>query len=128
MAAQSLVIDTNVFIEYLRAADKHKTILYSLPDDAALYISAVTLYELYMGATTEAKKSDIVKLTEDITVLPFSDDVAIKAAEIYHELKKANQLIDFRDIFIGATCLVYDLPIKTTNTKHFSRFKNIKTS
>ncbi len=126
MAARGLVIDTNVFIEYLRATDKHKTILFSLPDDAELYISAVTLYELYMGATTETKKGDILKLTEDINVLPFNDDVAIKAAEIYHELRTANQMIEFRDIFIGATCLIFDLPIKTINRKHFNRIKGVE--
>jgi len=117
-----------VFIEHLRSKDKTKTILYSIAPGATLYISAVTLYELYMGATTDEKKKDIQILTEDITILPFNNEVAIKAAEIYHELRKANQLIEFRDIFIGATCLVYNIPLKTTNTKHFNRITGISLS
>ena len=120
------MIDTSVFIEYLRAKDKRKTILYSIPDDIALFISAVTLYELYMGATSDEKKKDVQLLTEDLVVLPFNDSVALQASVIYHELRKANQMIEFRDIFIGATCVAYDFPLKTTNTKHFSRINGVQ--
>ncbi len=125
MASHSMVIDTGVFIEYLRAKDKRKTVLYSIPDQTNIFISAVTLYELYMGATTEEKKKDIQLLTEDLAILPFNDNVAIQASIIFHDLRKTNQLIEFRDIFIGATCIVYNLPLKTTNTKHFNRIKEI---
>src|ERR1700722_10917097 len=106
MAAHNLVVDTSIFIEYLRAADKRKTILFSIPDDTILFISAVTLYELYIGAVNDEKKKDIRLLTEDIAVLPFNDDVAVQSSVIYHELRKANQMIEFRDIFIAATCIV----------------------
>ena len=120
-----MVIDTSVFIEYLRAKNKHKTTLFSIPDDTTLFISSVTVYELYMGATTEEKKKDIQKLTEDLSVQPFSDEVAIQASEIYHDLRKANQLIEFRDIFIAATSIVYGFPLKTINKKDFNRIANI---
>lgn len=125
MAANNLVVDTSIFIEYLRAKDKRKTILFSIPEDTAIFISAVTIYELYMGATTKEKTKDIQKLTEDLSVLPFSDDVAIQASEIYHKLRKTNQLIEFRDIFIAATCIVYGFPLKTINKKDFNRIENL---
>lgn len=44
-----MVIDTGIFIEHLRAKDKLKTRLYNLPTDIELFISSVSLYELYMG-------------------------------------------------------------------------------
>jgi tRNA(fMet)-specific endonuclease VapC len=128
MAADNLVIDSNIFIEYLRAKDKRKTTLYSIPDQTTLFISSVTLYELYMGATTDEKRKDIQMLTEDLTILPFTDTVAIQASVIYHDLRKANDMIEFRDIFIGATCIVYNFPLKTTNTKHFNRIKGLNFS
>ncbi len=126
MEAGNLVIDTNIFIEYLRAKDKHSTVLFSLPDNVRIFISAVTLYELHMGAITEEKKNDVKLLTDDITVLPFNTDVVVKASEIYHELRKTNKAIEFREIFIGATCLVYDMPLRTLNKKHFNRIKDLK--
>ncbi len=76
-----------------------------------------------MGATNENKKKDIEILTGDIVVLPFNEDVAVKASEIYHELRQANQLIEFRDISIGATCIVFDLTVKNSKHKTFRSFK-----
>lgn len=125
MAAGNLVIDTGIFIEYLRVKDKTRAVLYNIPDEINLFISSVTLYELYMGATTDDKRKDIQILIEDVAVLPLNDEVAIKAADIYHDLKKANQIIDFRDIFIAATCVVYNFPLKTINTKHFNRIAGV---
>jgi len=126
MASGHLVADTNIFIEYLRAKDKRKTILFSIPDEITIFVSAVTIYELYMGANTEAKKKDIHLLTDELTVLSFNDQVAKQVAEIYHEMKRVNQLIEFRDLFIGATCIVNDFPLKTTKIRHFSRISGLK--
>ncbi|WP_255501736.1 type II toxin-antitoxin system VapC family toxin [Olivibacter sp. SDN3] len=100
--------------------------LYRLSDQPYLYISAVSLYELYMGATTKEKEHDVKMLTEDLTVLPFTDAVSIKAAQIYHRLRLNNQMIEFRDIFIAATCIVNELPIVTFNKKHFKRIEGLK--
>ena len=55
MENRRMVIDTGIFIEYLRAKNKTKTILFNIPEDVEIYISAVTLYELLMGATSEEK-------------------------------------------------------------------------
>jgi len=120
-----MVIDTSVFIEFLRVKDKTKTTLYSIVENKQLFISSITLYELYMGATTHEKKNDIIKLTGDLPVLAFDEIAAKKAADIYHDLRVKNKMIGFRDIFIGATCLVYEMPVKTINKKDFERIDGI---
>ena len=120
-----MVVDTSIFIEFLRAKDKTKTALYLIPDDAQIYISSVTLYELLMGAYSPEKVKDIRILTEDIPVLAFNEDVANKAAETYHQLRQANKMIEFRDIFIAATCIVNNLPVKTLNKKHYDRIEGL---
>lgn len=120
-----MVIDTSIFIEYLRARDKKKSTLFTIPDSTQLFISSVTMYELLMGATDEKKQKDIKLLTEDLPVLPFDESVSKKASEVYHQLRLENNMIDFRDIFIAATCLVFELPLKTLNKKHFERIKGL---
>ncbi len=126
MESSGLVIDTSIFINYLRAKDKKSTELYHIPANKKTYISSITLYELLMGATDKQKREDVRLLTEDIIILPFDDEVCVNAAEIYHDLRKANKMIEFRDIFIAATCLTYHLPIITTNKNHFERVKDLK--
>ena len=121
-----MVVDTSIFIEHLRAKDKTSTTLFQIADEPELFISAISLYELCMGGTTKEKMQDVRNLTEGLAVLPFTDDVAFKAGQIYHDLKKRNKLIDFRDIFIAATCLTFNLPIATLNKKHFKLIDGLK--
>ncbi len=119
------MLDTSIFIEYLRASNKSRTILYKLADTPGLSLSSVTYYELLMGATNEQKKKDVNLLTQHLTILPFNDIVAEKASGIYHALKQENKLIEFRDIFIAATAIAYKTPLKTLNVKHFKRIKEL---
>ncbi|MCF2445626.1 type II toxin-antitoxin system VapC family toxin [Dyadobacter sp. CY345] len=126
MGNSGMVIDTGIFIEYLRKQDKSKTILASLPNNAVLFVSAVTVYELMMGATDLQKKSDVEILLDGVSVLPFTAEVSLKAAEIYHSLRRQNLLIEFRDIFIAATALTFQLPVKTLNQKHFQRIDSLE--
>lgn len=121
-----MVIDTSVFIEFLRSKQKSSTTLYNLPDNIEYSISVVTLFELYMGATTDEKRKDIEILTEGLNILTFNDGVAITAAQIYHDLRTRNQMIEFRDIFIAATCVIHKLPLATLNKKHFERIKSLQ--
>jgi len=126
MENRRMVVDTGIFIEYLRAKNKSKTILQNLPNNAELYISSVTLYELYMGATNPQKWVDVKMLTDDIPVLPFTKTTSEKAAIIYQDLRKENKIIEFRDIFIAATAMAHGLPVLTKNKKHFTRVKGLK--
>ena len=121
-----MVVDTGIFIEHLRAKDKTRTTLFQLSDELELFISAVSLYELYMGGTTKEKMLDVRNLTEGLAVLPFTDEVAFKAGQIYQDLRKRNKIIDFRDIFIAATCINFQLPIATLNKKHFKLIDGLK--
>lgn len=125
MASTKMVVDTGIFIDFFRKTDKKNSILYQLPSDSELLVSAVTLYELQMGATDEIKKRDVQLLINPLTVLPFTKEVAQRAGDIYHDLRKRNQMIEFRDIFIGATAIETGLPILTKNKKHFKRIKGL---
>lgn len=126
MENRRVVIDTGIFIDHLRSRNKSKTVLYNLPENAEIYVSTITLYELYMGATTPQKWIEVKELTDDIPELSFTKSISQKAAAIYQELKKENKIIEFRDIFIAATSLVHNMPILTLNKNHFARIKGLE--
>jgi tRNA(fMet)-specific endonuclease VapC len=121
-----LVIDTSIFIEFLRTKNKDLTTLKKIPKNTIISISTVTLYELYMGATNTEKKNDVELLTRNIPIISFEKEIAIKAAEIFLQLKKSNQLIEFRDIFIAATSIIHKTPLLTLNKKHFINIPDIE--
>ena len=120
-----MVVDTSVFIEFLRAKDKTSTTLWSIPDGTLLFVSTVTHYELFMGATTAEKWTDVQLLLSNTTVLPLTNQIAEKAARVYQDLRSRNSLIGHRDIFIGSTALTHNLPIKSLNEKHFKKIKGL---
>ncbi len=121
-----MVVDTNIFIEFLRKKDKTKTTLNHISKNSPLSISAVTLYELFMGATNDEKLKDVKLLTDDLLILPFDKFIAKKSGEIYQQLLKENKMIEFQDIFIAATCIINDMPLKTLNIKHFNRIEGLR--
>lgn len=120
-----MVVDTSIIIQYIRTKDKFSTILYKLTNSEVIFISTVSLYELYIGANTTDKQNDVKLSTRNLIVLPFTYKISVKAAKIFHQLKAKNQLIEFRDIFIAATCIMYNLPIITLNKKHFERIEGL---
>jgi predicted nucleic acid-binding protein len=73
MESAGVVVDTSIFIDYLRAKDKRNTVLFKIPDNRRIYISSVTLYELLMGATDSQKIKDVHLLTDDTIILPFDE-------------------------------------------------------
>jgi tRNA(fMet)-specific endonuclease VapC len=116
-----MVIDTSIFIEYLRSKDRINTALTKLPSEAVLYVSSITVFELYSGATDIKKRQDIDTLLQGVFILPLNTDIAKNAGFIYQDLRRRGNMIEVTDILIAATALENDLPIKTLNTNHFQR-------
>lgn len=126
MADRKMVVDTGVFVEYLSATDKSQTLLQKVNQEGVLNISAITLYELHMAATTREKLRDVQLLTKDLVVLPLNDDVALNAARIFQYLKRHNLHTELRDILIAATAAVHSMPIMTLHRANYERIEGIK--
>jgi len=122
-----MVIDTSIFIEYLRSKDRGQTILANLPVDSVLYVSSVTVFELYSGATDIRKRQDVDALLQGVFILPLNAETAKNAGFIYQDLRRRGSMIEVTDIMIAATALANDLPVKTLNIGHFQRVSDLVT-
>lgn len=120
-----MVIDTSLLIEHLRSKDKSKTTLFNLSSTDLRYVSSVTVYELFAGATDASKIASVRHELQGLLILPFTAEVSEKAGEIFRNLRAKGQMIEATDIFIAATALVNNLPVKTLNVRHFSRVQGL---
>lgn len=120
-----MVVDSTIFIEHLRAKDKEKTTLSGLPASAILYVSAVTVFELFCGAIDANKHRQVQTILQDVLILPVTAIIGEKAGEIFRDLRTKGLMIEISDILIAATALVNDLPVKTLNIRHFSRVQGL---
>ncbi len=126
MENRRVLVDTSIVIDYLRRQDRPDTKFVKIFKDNELCLSAISIFELYNGATTTNKKQDIETICNDMEIIDFDMNTAKIASEIYRNLRRKNNVIEFRDILIGSTAIQYNLPIATLNLKHFERIDNLK--
>jgi tRNA(fMet)-specific endonuclease VapC len=86
-------------------------------------ISAITRYEvrrgyLWAGAWPALKAFD--EFCSRSHVLPVTTEVLDRAAELWGEARAKALSPKDADLIIGATALVHELPLVTSNTRHFS--------
>ena len=95
-----------------------------LSSQSQLSISIVTRYEILRGLSAKnatLQTAAFHSLCQSMEVLPLSDEVIVRAADIYGTLHRTGQLVGDADILIASTCLVSGYEIVTNNTSHFSR-------
>ncbi|MFQ5675338.1 MAG: type II toxin-antitoxin system VapC family toxin [bacterium] len=56
----------------------------------------------------------------------YTNDNIYNAAKEQNHLRKKNQQVDVRDLFIASIAIANDLPFLTLNKKHFNYFSSLK--
>jgi len=83
-------------------------------------VTAVTVAELYMGERA-GEKLDLV--LRRFKFYPLDFESARLAGKIYRILRGRGELVEFRDILIGAVCIRHGLPLVTRNVRHFKKLE-----
>lgn len=101
-----------------------------LADHPQLTISLVTRFEVLRGlkakrATTQLAAFDSFCMNNE--VLPITEPVIVRAADIYADLHVRGQLISDADILIAATALENGLVVATNNLADFGRIAGLAT-
>jgi tRNA(fMet)-specific endonuclease VapC len=126
MENEKLLIDTSILIDYFRRTDKEKSrLIHHFRRFQKIYITSITEFEIYNGAT-DVHKEFWDKMLTRIIVLDFDSLAAREAARIVSELKPKRKTIDKPDLFIAAIAIVNGLTFDTLNIKHFIHIANLK--
>lgn len=91
-------------------------------------LSIITRYEILRGLKAKDAIRQIERFEErcqESVVFPLSDEIVVRAADIYGVLHKRGALIEDADILIASTALVYGLALVTENASHFSRIPDL---
>lgn len=107
------VIDTDVFIDHLRAAHR-----ISVPAADGGY-SSITRAELYAGRNADESAIDL--LLGSFEEFPVSREVAEEAGRLRRTIG-----IALADAVIAATALLYRSAIVTRNRRHYARVPGLK--
>lgn len=127
------ILDTNVLIDLDQHPEKFKESIEKLATENILYISSVTVFELWWGAYyshLKKKKNDNLGKEFDeflsaFVIINLDSEIAIKASTISVNLQLVGKTIDLHDLYIAATAKILDVPLVTNNIKHFEDIKDL---
>ncbi|MBU1728313.1 type II toxin-antitoxin system VapC family toxin [Patescibacteria group bacterium] len=130
MATLQVILDTDTLSAIMR---KNSVVIPKAHAYLAAYsrfkISIITRYEILRGLKAkDATKQETTfnRFCAKNLILPLTDEVIVKAAEIYATLHQQGNLIGDADILIAASALVHGLGIVTNNEKHFRRITDLQ--
>ena len=123
------LLDSNAVIDMLRG---NENILNKYNAESKnrnkIFICPIVYYEVIRGFKILNANKKLEKFSNYYSVwenLPLTDKVMDKAAEIYEQLHKGQQIED-NDIYIAATAIVNNCTLVTANDKHFARITDLK--
>lgn len=126
MESRLICLDTSVFIDYFRKKNKESTLLFQLADQRKTFsTTSITKFEVLRGAT-KAQQFFWETIFGRIDVLPFDDESANIAAEIFQKLKSQNKLIGIPDLLIASVAIQHQLPLATLNIREFEKVNDLK--
>lgn len=100
-----------------------------LASNGRFTFSIITRYEILRGLKAKEAAAQALAFEDrcrESVVLPLTDEIVVRAAEIYGDLHRQGQLISDADIVIAATALVHNLPLVTENVSHFRRISGLQ--
>ncbi len=125
------LVDTDWIIEYLKGNDNIVSILQKL-FDAGLFVSTISVAELYEGVYTSNSNSG--KLRHEENLMNFLSGVVVLGIDIEackffgkhrSELRRKGELIGDFDLLIASTALSNKLTVLTNNKNHFERIHQL---
>ncbi len=110
------LVDTDVWIDYLRGHAQAIQFVKQLPE--RVWISAVSVAELYAGVREGAERQALAQLLSTLDVVDLNGDIAARGGLLRRDYGRSHG-VGLNDALIGATALEMQLQLLTLNLKHY---------
>jgi predicted nucleic acid-binding protein len=115
---QTVLIDTDVAIDFLRGEPYARDLLLPLWNLSRAYMSVLTIYELYAGMKEKERES-----TNDFIgaclIEPVTQEIAAKGGEWRASYREKGMTLTAVDCLIASTALLQGHKIATRNVRHY---------
>ena len=117
------LIDTDIYV-YLSTGNRQILENIKAVGEENIFISSITVAELYYGAFFSAKHQDNLKKLQihldELQVLNFTKNTAKVFGRLKCDLRKTGKPIADMDLAIASIALYHQYTLVTHNTRHFS--------
>jgi len=112
-----ILCDTNIFIS---AFNKRMEAIAKMQEIGFenIVISSITAMELYRGMNNKSELNQMKKHLKYYDFIHISKEISEKAVELIHSFHLSHNL-QIPDAIIGATAIIYEIPLFTYNIKDF---------
>jgi predicted nucleic acid-binding protein len=125
VARIKFLIDTDIFIDYLKGISPAKAVFRSR--DIDIYCSILTKKELLSKpGLKDSERKKIISILRDLKTISIDPDISLKYSDLL--AKYHNNRLQPPDAIIAATAWSKKLPLLTRNRRHFSYIAEIKLS
>ncbi|MCU0340292.1 MAG: type II toxin-antitoxin system VapC family toxin [Spirosomaceae bacterium] len=121
-----LLVDSNIFINYLRGYVPEKAFIESI-GKANMGLSVIVEMELYNGVLNRNEYVKIKKELLGMIRIPINEEISNTALLLSQQYALSHQM-SVSDTLIAATALVFDLELLTYNLKDFRFIPGLKVS
>lgn len=120
---KEVLVDSDIMIDHLRAFRSINSISQFAGTDIILYLSVVSLTEIYSGKDTKSpsKLREVENLLANFEVALITTNIARRAGELRRDYQGP-----FADMLIAATALEYHWPLATRNIRHFQGLSKLE--
>lgn len=125
MALGVIVADTDICIDFLRGADPGASAVERWLRDGRLRMTAVTAFELRLGADLIHRSAEIAALLQRRTI-PLDVHAALAAGRAAVDLRERGRPIGVGDTLVAGVCLSRELPLATRNVRHFGQVTGLQ--
>ena len=118
-----MIIDTNIVIELFKGNKKLADLLST--NSTNIYISSVTIAELYFGAFNKVELAQLNKFISFFTTIHINESISLQTIELM-KIYCLSHKLQLPDALIAATALHYNLNFLTLNKKDFIFIPKLK--
>ena len=117
----TVLIDTDVLIDYLKSVPQAITFLEGLPEP--VFVSAVSVAELY-GGVRDPERPALDSFVSTLEILPVDHEIAVRGGLFRRDYGRSHG-VQLSDALIAATADAHGATLVTLNRKHFPMFGNV---
>jgi len=118
----SVLVDTDILIDYLRDHEAAVEFLESLP--FPIFISSISVAELYTGVREGEERGILESFIDAFDVISADTTICKKGGLMRRDFRKSAG-ISIADAIIAATAETKKVSLASLNRKHFSMVKNL---
>ena len=120
--AKSVLVDTDVMVDFLRGHPKAVSLVQTL--SSRIILSSIVVAELYAGIRGDDELHTLDSLISLFRVIPVSPVLA-RAGGLYKKDYARSHGIGLADAIIAATADAENAELKTLNIKHYPMIKGV---